>query len=170
VPSQTVNPGGTASRPANPTRTGYTFGNWYSDYGLTSVYNFSTPVNGNITLYAKWLSGNHGDQDDYGPVNVGVTVKSPDSPNDTELLDDENIIISRTGDGYPKTVTITVDDDGYTYIEWHINNTNISGNGVSFTLNAANSYYNNLGEHFITISVEKDGKVYSRTITFIVVP
>jgi uncharacterized repeat protein (TIGR02543 family) len=176
VPSQTVDYGGTAGRPANPTRDGYTFGNWYSDYGLTSVYNFSTPVNGNITLYAKWLSGNHGDQGDYGPVNIGVTVKSPDSsnppnsPNGTELPDDEKIIISRTGTGYPKMVTLTADDDGYTFIEWHINGTNITGNEDSFSLNATNSYYNNLGEHYVTITVIKDNKLYSRTIPFIVVP
>jgi uncharacterized repeat protein (TIGR02543 family) len=171
VPSQTVTPGGKAIRPvANPTRTGYTFGNWYSDSALTSVYNFSTPVNNDITLYAKWLSGNNGGQGDYGPIKIGVTVKSPDSPNGTELPDDEKIIISRTGTGYPKTVTLTADDDGYTFIEWHINGTDITGDEDSFTLNATNSYYNNLGEHYITITVVKDGKLYSRTIAFIVVP
>jgi uncharacterized repeat protein (TIGR02543 family) len=168
VPSQPVTPGDRATRPSNPTRDGYTFDNWYSDPSLTTVYNFSTSVNGNITLYAKWVSNKK--DDDQGPVKVGVTVKSPDYPDGVGLPDNETIIISRTGDGYPQTVTITVDDDGYTYIEWQIHSTNVSGNGSSFTLNAANSYYNNLGEHTITIYVVKDGKLYSRTITFIVVP
>jgi len=54
VPIQVINSGSTATRPANPTRSGYTFDDWYSDSGLTTVYNFSTPVTGNITLYAKW--------------------------------------------------------------------------------------------------------------------
>jgi len=54
IASQTVNSGGTAFRPTNPTRSGYTFDNWYSNSGLTTVYNFSTAVTGNITLYAKW--------------------------------------------------------------------------------------------------------------------
>jgi uncharacterized repeat protein (TIGR02543 family) len=54
VAKQTVNAGGTATRPANPARSGYTFDNWYSDAKLTAVYDFSTPVKGNITLYAKW--------------------------------------------------------------------------------------------------------------------
>ena len=53
VATQTVNSGGTATRPANPIQSGYTFDNWYSE-SLTTVYNFSTPVTGNITLYAKW--------------------------------------------------------------------------------------------------------------------
>ena len=54
VVTQTVNSGGTATRPANPVRTGYVFDNWYSDAGLTTMYNFSAPVTGDITLYAKW--------------------------------------------------------------------------------------------------------------------
>jgi len=54
VSTQIVNSGGTVTRPANPTKSGYTFDNWYSNSGLTTVYNFSTAVTGNITLYAKW--------------------------------------------------------------------------------------------------------------------
>jgi len=54
IATQTVNSGGTATRPANPSLSGYAFDNWYSNEGLTIVYNFSTPVTGNITLYAKW--------------------------------------------------------------------------------------------------------------------
>lgn len=55
VATQYVLPGGTATRPTDPTRTKYAFDNWYSDSGLTTVYNFSSPVNSNIILYAKWI-------------------------------------------------------------------------------------------------------------------
>jgi uncharacterized repeat protein (TIGR02543 family) len=54
VATQTVHAGGTATRPANSTLSGFTFENWYSDTELTTVYDFSAPVTGNITLYAKW--------------------------------------------------------------------------------------------------------------------
>lgn len=54
--NQTVEYGGTATAPAVPTKSGYTFGGWYSDSGLTNGYGFATPVTGNITLYAKWTS------------------------------------------------------------------------------------------------------------------
>jgi uncharacterized repeat protein (TIGR02543 family) len=54
VAIQIISSGDTAARPANPTRSGYTFDDWYSDSSLTTVYNFSTPVTGTITLYAKW--------------------------------------------------------------------------------------------------------------------
>jgi len=54
VPINFINSNGTVIRPANPTRSGCTFDNWYSDSGLTTLYNFSTPVTENITLHAKW--------------------------------------------------------------------------------------------------------------------
>lgn len=52
---QTVTSGRTASRPVTPSATGYIFGGWYTDRSLTQAYNFSTPVVGNLTLYAKWI-------------------------------------------------------------------------------------------------------------------
>ena len=43
-----------ATTPPDPTKTGYTFGGWYTDSACTSTYDFNTQVTGNITLYAKW--------------------------------------------------------------------------------------------------------------------
>jgi uncharacterized repeat protein (TIGR02543 family) len=55
VATQNVNYNGTATQPSpNPTQTGYAFAGWYSNPGLTTLYNFSTPVTGPVTLYAKW--------------------------------------------------------------------------------------------------------------------
>ena len=54
VSNQRVNYSKKATRPENPTRTDYTFDNWYSDSALTTVYDFNTEVTSNITLYAKW--------------------------------------------------------------------------------------------------------------------
>jgi len=44
----------TVTRPDDPTRNGYTFVNWYINSELTAVYDFSSQVTGDITLYAKW--------------------------------------------------------------------------------------------------------------------
>ena len=54
VPSQTVKYNETANKPADPTKSGYTFAGWYTEEKLTNKYDFATPVTGNITLYTKW--------------------------------------------------------------------------------------------------------------------
>ena len=54
VKSQTVKYGAKASKPADPTRSGYAFKGWCTDKGLTRAYGFNAAVKGNLTLYAKW--------------------------------------------------------------------------------------------------------------------
>lgn len=53
-----VSPGNTVDKPDDPTREGYDFGEWYTDANCTdgNEYNFSSAVNSNITLYAKWTA------------------------------------------------------------------------------------------------------------------
>lgn len=58
VASQEVSSGGLVTRPADPTKSGLTFGGWYKEAGLTTAWNFaSDTVTSNITLYAKWSGG-----------------------------------------------------------------------------------------------------------------
>lgn len=52
----TVAKGSTAQRPLPPTKSGVAFDNWYKEAALTTVYEFSTVVNADMTLYAKWIS------------------------------------------------------------------------------------------------------------------
>ncbi|KAB7790641.1 Ig-like domain-containing protein [Bifidobacterium leontopitheci] len=54
VASQTVESGSKATKPADPTKAGFTFGGWYKDAALKTLYDFNTAVTANITLYAKW--------------------------------------------------------------------------------------------------------------------
>ncbi len=54
VKKQTVKEGETAKKPANPTKGGYKFLDWYTEDTYTTVYDFSTPVTADITLFAKW--------------------------------------------------------------------------------------------------------------------
>ena len=54
VDSQTPASGSTVTKPADPTREGYTFAGWYIDEACTKAYDFSATVTADMTLYAKW--------------------------------------------------------------------------------------------------------------------
>ncbi len=54
VAQQTVLHGKTATRPADPTKSGLAFGGWYTDKNLTKEFDFATKITSNITLYARW--------------------------------------------------------------------------------------------------------------------
>ncbi len=43
-----------ASKPADPSKTGFTFAGWFTDKDGKNAYDFSSKVTGAITLYAKW--------------------------------------------------------------------------------------------------------------------
>ena len=45
-----------ASAPTAPTKTGYTFGGWYSNEGLTTPVDWSSTIGTNKTYYAKWTA------------------------------------------------------------------------------------------------------------------
>ena len=91
VPSKTVASGSKISKPADPTKPDYTFGNWYKDSDLITIWNFAgDTVTGNITLYASWISGtttytvtfnsNGGSSVDQQTVAYGSTITAPTTP------------------------------------------------------------------------------------------
>lgn len=43
-----------ATKPDDPTRSGYVFAGWYTDEACTAAYDFTKPVTDSVTLYAKW--------------------------------------------------------------------------------------------------------------------
>lgn len=53
----TVDAGSTATKPADPTKSGYTFGGWYKDSTLQTPWDFANDtVTADTTLYAKWTA------------------------------------------------------------------------------------------------------------------
>ena len=54
IPQQKVFKDLTVEQPENPTKDDYTFIGWYSNIGLTTPFNFSTPITQDTTIYAKW--------------------------------------------------------------------------------------------------------------------
>ncbi len=53
----TVSENARVARPADPAKEGFVFANWYTNADLSgNPYNFETPVAGDLTLYAKFVS------------------------------------------------------------------------------------------------------------------
>ncbi|HRE01087.1 MAG TPA: leucine-rich repeat protein, partial [Ilumatobacteraceae bacterium] len=54
VPAQSVHHGSAATAPAPPTDPDGVFVGWYTTAATTTAYDFSTPVTGDVTVFAKW--------------------------------------------------------------------------------------------------------------------
>ena len=88
--TETVNYKGTAPKPSDPTRTGYTFAGWFDAASGGSVYNFGTEVTADIDLYAQWtikqysvsynLNGASGTAPATEAVDHGGTFTKPADP------------------------------------------------------------------------------------------
>lgn len=78
IDNQTPASGSTVTKPADPTREGYTFAGWYTDEACTKAYDFATAVTADMTLYAKWVKnavnpgGNGGSGSNGGSGNAGA--------------------------------------------------------------------------------------------------
>ena len=60
VASQTVPFGGTASKPADPMRAGYTFEGWFLDEAGTRPFDFGQALESSCTVYAQWAAVSSG--------------------------------------------------------------------------------------------------------------
>ena len=77
-----------ATKPADPTREGYTFDGWYTEEACANLYNFDTSVQNALTLYAKWkinqytitFKPENGDKDTIIKQDYGTDVTAPANP------------------------------------------------------------------------------------------
>lgn len=54
LPCVKVNNGDKISKPINPTKKGFKFVNWYSDFNRTILFDFNQTIEKNTVIYAKW--------------------------------------------------------------------------------------------------------------------
>ena len=97
VASQTVNGGGKATQPSNPTRSGYTFAGWYNG---STKYNFNNAVTSNITLTAHWTQNQQAvtvPTISYSKKDSGkwVFINNPEAVRDAFLTDNSNRLFYR---------------------------------------------------------------------------
>lgn len=88
ISTQTIENGKSGTVPSTPVKNGFIFEGWYKDEKLTEKYDFNTPVESSILLYAKYSAlGKVGDiaysdgsvsaSYDNSKVAVGIVVNAP---------------------------------------------------------------------------------------------
>ena len=134
IASQHINYNSVAMQPSNPSKTGYSFAGWYSDIGLTSPYDFATPVTADITLYAKWTINNYTVRFE---SNGGSAVTDKNAEYNTSIIaPTEPTKIGYTFSGWYNDSSLTsaydfdtpITADITLYAKWTINNYTVSFN------------------------------------------
>ena len=120
----TVDAGSTVTKPADPTKSGYTFGGWYKDSTLQTPWDFANDtVTEDMTLYAKWTANPPAPSyDDSDPT---YAVSAP-------VAENGKIAVSPKNASAGSTVTITVKPDSG-YVLETISATDRNGNDLKLT-------------------------------------
>ena len=86
-----------------PTVEGYTFDGWYADAAHTTEFDFSTPITGDTTIYAKWTANDY---------YVSFFTEHGDPPTS------QNVKYNGTATDPGK-----LSEEGYTFIGWYTDDT-----------------------------------------------
>jgi uncharacterized repeat protein (TIGR02543 family) len=135
--------------PADPTRTGYTFASWNTEAdGDGSAFTSSTPVSGNMEVYAQWTPT--------GTV-INLNLDAGDG-----TFSQASFTVYKSSGTNSQTVTLT--GSGYTNPRWEVDG-DLKGTGTSITINAADY---GAGGHTLTLFVSKSGITWSKELPFTV--
>lgn len=133
VSSQTVDHGEKVTKPTDPVREGYGFGNWFKDAALTDQFDFNAyTVTNDVILYAKWVPNTYtvsfdskgGSAVDSQTVSYGEKVTRPDDPTKTGYTFDNWY----EGSNEFNFDTYTVTNDVTLYAKWNINTYTVTFN------------------------------------------
>lgn len=158
VPAQTIKRGEVVSKPIAPTRPDYEFVGWYADAALTQAWDFTQPVNSNMTLYAKWNEVQHGSGG--GSVGGGGSSGSGGSSSESDKST-HSITVSKSDHGTVTTsprkassgqlVTITVKpNEGYILDSLTVTDKN--GQNVAATEESTGKYTFTMPNTVVTIN------------------
>lgn len=101
--SQNVKYNGTAKDPGKLSEDGYTFIGWYTDDTYDTEFDFTQPITGNTTVYAKWTAKDY---------EVSFITEHGNAPTS------QNVPYNKTAT-YPGELTA----EGYTFIGWYTDHT-----------------------------------------------
>lgn len=120
----------TAVKPTDPTRTGYTFGGWYTDAACTdgNEFDFTAQIRANTTLYAKWTANTY---------NVAYHLTNPDG---SAYVPAEAVTKYTYGQGLTLPAPA---QEGYTFYGWYGNSsyTGTTYTSVAKTATGDKEYY-----------------------------
>lgn len=120
----TVDTGSTVTKPADPTKSGYTFGGWYKDSTLQTPWDFANgTVTADTTLYAKWTAN---------PPAPSYDDSDPTYAVSTPAAENGSVTVSPRNASAGSTVTITVKPDSG-YVLETISATDRNGNDLKLT-------------------------------------
>lgn len=96
VPSQTVNDGEKAIRPANPSKSGNRFSGWYKESSLSNEFDFNTQITTSAALYAKWTGNSSGGSSGGGSSPSQDTPSpKPENKNTNVIINGENFAVGK---------------------------------------------------------------------------
>ncbi|MBO5430757.1 InlB B-repeat-containing protein, partial [Methanocorpusculum sp.] len=114
--AETVKAGETVSKPASPTRSGYTFNGWFTAAEGGAAYDFTQPVNADVTLYAQWKKKSSSSS---GSSSTGGS-STPSTPSCDHSYNEEittaagcettglkTFTCSKCGDSYTEVISVT---------------------------------------------------------------
>ena len=120
----TVDAVSTVTKPADPMKSGYTFGGWYKDSTLQTPWDFANgTVTADTTLYAKWTANPPAPS--YDDPDPTYAVSAPAAENGSVTVSPKNASAG-------STVTITVKPDSG-YVLETISATDRNGNDLKLT-------------------------------------
>ena len=120
----TVDAGSTVTKPADPTKSGYTFGGWYMENTYENPYDFHAAVTGSLTLYAKWNA---------------IVYSDPTYAVSAPAAENGSVTVSPKNASAGSTVTITVKPDSG-YVLETISVTDKNGNDLKRTDKGGGKY------------------------------
>jgi uncharacterized repeat protein (TIGR02543 family) len=139
-----------ADFPADPSRSDYDFTGWNTQPGGGgSVFDSSTTVDGDITVYAQWT--------DNAGADITLNLDTGDG-----AFSETIFTIYKSGGTGSRTVSVT--GSGYTSPRWYVDE-DLKGTGANITINAADY---GAGGHILTLVAAKDGLSWSKELPFTV--